>query len=139
MANFKPPWNKGKKQSPEERKAKRQAYYQKNRDHILARVKKYSTIRPQRTAEYQRWGNIKNKYGITRMEWEAMFAAQGHKCAICPFAGDMKKFHTDHCHATGKVRGILCNGCNTAIGLIKESFDTALGVAKYIQKHKDVV
>jgi len=50
------------------------------------------------------------RYRITVIEWEAMLAAQGGLCAIC--RQPMRRPVTDHDHASGKVRGILCHPCN---------------------------
>lgn len=59
----------------------------------------------------------KNKYGITTPEWESMFDRQGRVCAICGTSNPGKsKWHTDHDHATGEVRGVLCMSCNHNLG-----------------------
>lgn len=59
----------------------------------------------------------KNKYGITTPEWESMFDRQGRVCAICGTSHPGKsKWHTDHDHVTGDVRGVLCRNCNLNLG-----------------------
>lgn len=62
--------------------------------------------------------NAKHKYGLTMSELEAMAKRQRNRCAVC---GKKKvpgaKLVIDHCHKTGKVRGLLCRNCNTALGL----------------------
>lgn len=47
-----------------------------------------------------------------------MLSAQGGTCAICksPDPKGKGKFHVDHCHSTGRVRGLLCHACNLALG-----------------------
>jgi hypothetical protein len=50
----------------------------------------------------------------------------------------MDKPNIDHCHTTGKVRGLLCNGCNTGIGMFKESIPALLKAADYIFEHVSV-
>ena len=65
-------------------------------------------------AKYNRNQNLKQKYGITQQEWEKLFNAQSSKCAICETTTGT--WHTDHCHTTGKVRGILCSACNINLG-----------------------
>ncbi|MFE0101161.1 endonuclease VII domain-containing protein [Streptomyces sp. NPDC059009] len=79
------------------------------------------------------------KYGITLEEYEAMQERQNNVCAICegPPRGrgaDKGRFHVDHCHATGKVRGLLCSPCNTAIGLLEDDAKRAMRVAQYLEE-----
>jgi hypothetical protein len=65
---------------------------------------------------------LRQRYGITQVEFDMLLAAQGGCCAICP--RDLtdvspKSRHVDHDHETGAVRGVLCNGCNTTLGRIE--------------------
>jgi hypothetical protein len=64
---------------------------------------------------------LRTLYGITLAEKEAMIEWQGGRCAICkkPFKSD-RSTHMDHCHTTGKLRGILCNSCNTKLGWLED-------------------
>lgn len=64
---------------------------------------------------YQRKRTL-GKYGLTPETFDQMFVDQGSKCAIC--ATDVPGghgWHVDHCHATGRVRGILCSRCNPVL------------------------
>jgi len=79
----------------------------------------------------ERWLYV--RYGITPEQFEAMAQAQGSKCAICnePPRGKSPQtcvLHVDHNHATKKVRGLLCDGCNRSLGCLREDpalFDAA--------------
>lgn len=62
---------------------------------------------------------LKHKYGLAYDEFESMLLAQRNKCAIC-FNDFSSTPFVDHCHKSGKVRGLLCNSCNTGIGLFKD-------------------
>ena len=83
--------------------------------------------------ERRRLTNKCNNYGITPAQHAAMMVAQQGKCAACaqPFPSSQHT-HIDHCHATGKVRGILCKACNNAIGFLKDSAELAMAVALYL-------
>lgn len=69
----------------------------------------------------KRWGRntrLRAKYGLTQSAFEAMLSSQGGACAICKTttpSGRHGRFVVDHDHATGKVRGLLCNNCNVSI------------------------
>lgn len=78
---------------------------------------------------------LKKLYGITLDQYNQMFTNQNGNCAICKRNQSEfeKKLHVDHCHATGKVRGLLCSTCNQAIGLLKEDQVIILAAAKYLQ------
>ena len=77
---------------------------------------------------------VHSMYGITAQEYIEMHAKQGGKCAICKETPNTKRgLHVDHCHKTGKVRGLLCHGCNVAIGSLKESVETLERAIKYLR------
>lgn len=94
------------------------AYYQRNRERV-------------------RWQNTLKKYGVTAAEYDVLFAFQHGACAICfhqPPAGK-KPLGVDHDHGTGKVRGLLCGPCNSAIGLLGDDVGRILMAAAYVQHH----
>lgn len=78
-------------------------------------------------------------YGISREEWEAMYARQGGRCFICLGEGfTMKADHeaklmVDHCHSTGKVRGLLCHNCNRALGLLQDDKQAIKRALEYLE------
>lgn len=63
------------------------------------------------------------KYDLTEVEYRAMLLDQDFKCKICGIKEiDLKKrLVIDHCHSTGRVRGLLCYTCNTTLGLWEKS------------------
>ncbi|MFJ3881948.1 endonuclease VII domain-containing protein [Streptomyces sp. NPDC090077] len=79
-----------------------------------------------------RAGHLKRSYGMTEAERDEMIAAQGGVCLICLKAPAV---HVDHCHTTGKVRGVLCFNCNTAIGKLGDDPDAARRVVSYLEGH----
>ena len=67
--------------------------------------------------------NELRKYGLTPDVKEAMLTAQRHSCGICGTkkpGGRYNSWNVDHCHDTGKVRGVLCWDCNVGIGKLKD-------------------
>lgn len=81
--------------------------------------------------------NAKWKYGVEHGTYAKMFEDQGGKCAICetqePGAG-CTRFPIDHCHDTGKVRGLLCNSCNNGIGRFKHDPNLTDAASRYLRK-----
>lgn len=68
------------------------------------------------------------RFGITLEEWDQLLKAQGNKCQICKRKPSKNKprFHVDHNHKTGEVRGLLCNGCNTRLGWVEKHLESCL-------------
>ena len=73
-------------------------------------------------------------YGLTEGEYDRMLAEQDGRCAICK---EQKKLCIDHDHKTEKVRGLLCNHCNVAIGMLKENEKLFLSAVLYLRARKD--
>lgn len=92
--------------------------------------------------ESRRNARLKHRYGITAAEYDALHDSQGGCCAICgkhAEAGNSpshwkNKLAVDHCHDTGKVRGLLCNDCNAGIGHLGNE-SVALSAARYLRLH----
>lgn len=70
------------------------------------------------------------KYGITETELAEMIESQARVCPICLSA---KAEHVDHDHETGRVRGVLCFNCNSALGQFKDRPDTMRRAADYVE------
>lgn len=81
---------------------------------------------------------LKTQYNLTPEQWAQMFADQGSCCSICksPEPNSKKGWSTDHCHTTGKVRGILCPLCNKALGLFKDNPATLQNAITYLTENK---
>ncbi|MFF4469085.1 endonuclease VII domain-containing protein [Streptomyces sp. NPDC001599] len=77
-----------------------------------------------------RAGHLKRQYGITEADRDALIASQGGVCCICLAA---PAAHVDHCHETGRVRGVLCFSCNAALGQFKDRPDAIRRAAAYVE------
>lgn len=83
---------------------------------------------------------IKSRYGLTIDEWQALLDSQGQSCAVCrlhidelPDDGRNTKMHVDHCHDTGRVRGLLCSACNRALGCFRDDPHAMRAAANYVE------
>ena len=77
-----------------------------------------------------RAGHLKRNYGMTEAERDEMVASQMGLCVICLKAPAV---HVDHCHQTGRVRGVLCFNCNSAIGKLGDDPDAVRRAAAYLE------
>ena len=74
--------------------------------------------------EYERERTLRRHYNMSLNDYSDMLTSQGGVCAICglpPTNGQGKILHVDHDHATGKIRGLLCHGCNTSLGHFQDN------------------
>ena len=92
-----------------------------------ASTKKYATKPGNRFRNH-----LKTRYGITPAQYEALLVTQDGVCAICQNPPITKRLAVDHCHETGRVRGLLCNPCNRGIGYLKDSTKLAQRAAEYL-------
>ncbi len=87
---------------------------------------------------YQRKYDLKRIYGITLEDYNAMLFEQNNCCKICksPNAGGKNKiFYVDHCHKNGNIRGLLCTGCNLALGGFRDNIDTLYQAIDYLKQN----
>lgn len=110
-------------------------WIKENKQKVKDRKAKYHI----KTKEYRRWYTIKLRYGLTKEEYEIILNSQNNKCAICKTEKSGHKntdeMIVDHCHKTKKVRGLLCNRCNTLLGNVNESVEILKETIKYIKRH----
>ena len=88
-----------------------------NEDYDFTKYKKYK---------------LNKQYGITPEQYTTMLANQESKCAVC--GNTMTNPHIDHCHTTGKVRGLLCINCNQGLGKFKDDIDKLQHAIDYLNK-----
>jgi hypothetical protein len=74
--------------------------------------------------------HLTRKYGLSASERDLLVASQGGVCCICPAAAPA---HVDHCHGTGRVRGVLCFSCNAALGQFKDQPEVIRRAAAYLE------
>ncbi len=88
----------------------------------------------------RRSGELRRLYGITLEEYNRMLAAQDGVCWICKGIVTSKKGNllVDHCHKTGKVRGLLCTKCNAGIGGLGDSIEMLERAIEYLKTFTDI-
>jgi hypothetical protein len=79
-------------------------------------------------------------YGLTLGDYAVLLEEQGYCCKICKSKEPKGqstdgRFYVDHNHKTGEVRGLLCNDCNTALGLLKDSPELLAKAGLYLLTH----
>lgn len=138
----------------ETRRQYNSAYYAKNRDRILAKLRaraaldreahkarvkevyrKWSQKHPGRVAELKRGYSNLRRYGITVEQYDEMFLAQDGKCAVCDEPPRKRQLAIDHDHATGAVRQLLCVNCNALLGHCRESQKILERAIEYLRSH----
>lgn len=95
-------------------------YRERNKDRVRRMGREWAkTERGKRTT---RNNFLKQRYGITIEDYEELLKHQGHVCKLCGRSAGQegRALAVDHCHETGRVRGLLCTGCNTTLGRIEK-------------------
>jgi ferric-dicitrate binding protein FerR (iron transport regulator) len=106
------------------------AWYAKNKVSVKARVKRWQQTNKKRVSAYSR----KHTTGWTEAEYDAAVVSQLGCCAICGV--QMSRYNepcADHCHKTGKKRGLLCNRCNVGIARFEDSSQLLSLAATYLE------
>jgi hypothetical protein len=76
---------------------------------------------------------MRKQYGISLLEYDEMLEKQGNRCLICLNKPTIKKrLSIDHCHETGKVRGLICNSCNLGLGCFKDKIESLHNAVAYL-------
>lgn len=117
--------------------AKYEAYLERQREY---KRRKRVEGDPWYDPEKVRAKNLQKMYGISHEEYEKMWEEQEGLCKICgnpesvKLKGVVKLLAVDHCHSSGKVRGLLCNNCNRAIGMLKDDPEILRRAASYLEE-----
>lgn len=139
----------------EEQAIRAKAYREAHKEELGAKAKaRYDAADPEKRRQYQakyraanrarrreeqkKW-QLRKNYGMTPDDVAQMLAAQDNRCLICDDAFDLQSpasFAIDHDHATGEVRGALCQLCNKALGLLRDDPDLMRRAAEYVESRK---
>lgn len=87
--------------------------------------------------------NLNNRHNITEEYYNILFIKQNYVCKICNKPervyrnNKLLKLSVDHCHKTGKIRGLLCNNCNRGLGFFNDSSDLLRSASYYLENNNE--
>jgi hypothetical protein len=115
---------------PETKRIAMRRWYMNHRTERCAKAKAYRDANPDKTKRWDRAKAIRS-YGLTVADYDSMLERQDNACAVCE-RSFTKTPLIDHCHQTGRVRGLLCARCNMAVAVA----DAGLldRVSKYVER-----
>lgn len=113
------------------------------KDCVKSCNERYYLTNKEQHQRHNRNNHLKRAYKITAEQYDSMLRAQNGVCAICEKqetlldtrSNEVKNLCVDHCHKTGKVRGLLCAKCNKAFGLVNEDLTTLERMQSYAKQH----
>ena len=117
-----------------EHRAKRKQYAELNKEYIQEWQRKNRVLKGK---QY----HLQDSYRLPAEDFHRMLAQQEGRCASCrepevnvdPRTSKVFSLAVDHDHATGKIRGLLCTRCNTALGLLKDSSEKIVALLNYLE------
>ena len=125
-------------------------HYEKNREHFLEKSRRRYLEKREEILARQKLPSVrlrrrinarKRKYGLSEVDYNNMLYGQKNKCKICDLEfiegvilHSNKGYapHVDHCHESGKVRGLLCASCNKGLGNFKDSKKNLQSAMEYL-------
>lgn len=123
----------------EQNRIKNKAWREKDREAYNRNMREWKSNNPHKTTCYK----LKSRYGITPEQYNEMLIIQNNCCAICGNeetainvgTNKIQKLAVDHCHRTGKVRGLLCQDCNRGIGKFHDDISRLKKAIEYLEKY----
>jgi hypothetical protein len=124
-------------------RAIRRAWYAANRDTAIANVRRWQQ---ENRIEYnakqrayrstrrnvEREGHLRRTFNMSQADYDEMLARQGGGCRICGKPPKKISLHVDHDHETDEIRGLLCVGCNNALGQFHDDAGLLIRAISYL-------
>jgi len=116
----------------EKHKNNNRLWYQNNKEKNKERNKKWIEENPARYREL----NLKHRFGISLEDYNRILEEQNYCCGICGVHRDFITQHmaVDHCHKTGKIRGLLCKNCNSGLGFFQDNNEVLEKAITYLNQ-----
>lgn len=106
--------------------------YKANQKRDNEAVKAFLKKNPNKAKEY----SLRSKYKLEVTDYKNMLLSQLNSCAICFISFKNAQPCIDHCHTTGKIRGLLCSSCNRGLGLFNDNEVSLMRAADYLKEFK---
>lgn len=124
-----------KRSTTPEHRAKRRAYYAKNRESWNKQQRDKNRANPL----HVRLDHIKATFGLTKEQYFSMLDSSGGRCAICgelprPMKNGRTGLNIDHCHGTGATRGLVCHHCNRGLAGFKDDISRLRAAMEYLMR-----
>jgi Recombination endonuclease VII len=124
------------KSNPEKSKQQERTWYERNRERALENANKWQKENPERRFRHK----LKDRFGLTSDQYYQLLKEQNFRCAGCLRKPSELKIRlaVDHCHDTGKIRGLLCTRCNYLLGRLEDTFEGSKRLSTYLSKPSSV-
>lgn len=122
------------------------AYYSKNKTKIKLKVLAWQASNKEKVNSYKKKNKLNNPdydlmrtHGVNKKQYDNMFNKQNGCCAVCRInQSEFKRsLAVDHDHKTGKIRGLLCDRCNVALGMVRDSKDVLCKLIIYLEQSEE--
>ena len=121
------------------RKEKASLWQKQNKERVNEKNRKWTSLNYKQKYNSSKNSKLLKEYNITLEDFNKMLEEQNHKCKICgkeetkELNNTKWKLSVDHCHKTGKVRGLLCAKCNVGLAKFEEDEQQFLNAIKYLK------
>ena len=109
---------------------KARARYKENPGHFKLIQQKYIKANPRKRTDTI----MRSQTGLSLLAYEKLSYQQNHRCAVCKLKPVKRRLDIDHCHQTNIIRGLLCNKCNQALGLLQDNPTLITNLLRYLKK-----
>ena len=107
-------------------------YYHRNKEKVAKKQAQFKRLNPELVSKWNHSSSIKRKYGVSRSQYKTMVQETRGTCQICGIQPDYR-LCVDHCHSTGKIRGLLCRNCNHILGHARDSIKVLKKAIDYLE------
>ncbi len=128
-------YSKYKKLNRKKLSEKQKEYNAKNKE----RNRLYHLNNKEKLADKKKWSHLKKTFNLDKEQYLKMLKIQNNVCYICKnieTTKGAKYLSVDHCHKTGKIRGLLCAACNKALGGFKDNIEYLESAIKYLKENQ---